>query len=122
MAGNCRQAWRHDEQTQPRCAPEELLSSLLTNYKEPEDLIGENGPLKQLTKLLVEKALDAEMTEHLGHSRHAPVANPTGNACNGRSHKTLKGDFGEMPIKVPRDRQGSFEPLLIPTPDPLGGL
>lgn len=50
--------------------PEELLSSPLANYKKPEDLIGENGLLKQLTKRLVEKALDAEMTEHLGHDRH----------------------------------------------------
>jgi hypothetical protein len=50
--------------------PDELLSSLLVNYKNPEDLIGENGLLQQLTKLLVEKALDAEMTEHLGHDRH----------------------------------------------------
>ncbi len=94
--------------------PDELLSSLLANYKKPEDLIGENGLLKQLTKLLVEKALDAEMTEHLGHHRHAPVANAAGNARNGRSRKTLKGDFGELPIEVPRDRQGSFEPQLIP--------
>ena len=94
--------------------PDELLSRLLANYKKPEDLIGENGLLKQLTKLLVEKALEAEMTEHLGHDRHAPVANPAGNARNGRSRKTLKGDFGELPIEVPRDRQGSFEPQLIP--------
>ena len=94
--------------------PDELLSSLLANYKKPEDLIGENGLLKQLTKLLVEKALEAEMTEHLGHDRHAPVANPAGNARNGRSRKALKGDFGELPIEVPRDRQGSFEPQLIP--------
>ena len=94
--------------------PDELLSSLLANYKKPEDLIGENGLLKQLTKLLVEKALDAEMTEHLGHDRHAPVANPAGNARNGRSRKTLKGEFGALPIEVPRDRQGSFEPQLIP--------
>ncbi len=50
--------------------PEELLSGLLANYKKPEDLIGESGLLKQLTKLLVEKALDAELTEHLGHDRH----------------------------------------------------
>jgi putative transposase len=90
--------------------PDELLSSLLANYKKPEDLIGENGQLKQLTKLLVERALDAEMIEHLGHDRHAPVANPAGNARNGRSRKTLKGDFGELPIQLPRDRQGSFEP------------
>ena len=94
--------------------PEELLSGLLANYKKPEDLIGENGLLKQLTKLLVEKALDAELTEHLGHDRHESVANASGNTRNGKSKKTLKGDFGELPIEVPRDRHGSFEPQLIP--------
>ena len=93
---------------------DELVSSLLANYKKPEDLIGENGLLKQLTKLLVEKALDAEMTEHLGHGRHEPVANPVGNTRNGRSRKTLKGEFGELPIEVPRDREGSFEPQIVP--------
>jgi len=94
--------------------PSELLDRLLANYKTPEDLIGEQGLLKQLTKLLVEKALDAEMTEHLGHSRHGSVANDTGNTRNGHSRKTLKGEFGELPIDVPRDRHGSFEPKLIP--------
>ena len=94
--------------------PEELLSGLLANYKKPEDLIGENGLLKQLTKLLVEKALDAELTEHLGHDRHESVANASGNTRNGKSRKTLKGEFGELPIEVPRDRHGSFEPQLIP--------
>lgn len=94
--------------------PDELLSSLLANYQKPEDLIGENGLLKQLTKLLVEKALDAEMTEHLGHEKHEPVVNSAGNTRNGRSRKTLKGEFGELPIEVPRDRHGSFEPKLIP--------
>ena len=94
--------------------PDELLSGLLANYKKPEDLIGENGLLKQLTKLLVEKALDAELTEHLGHDRHESVANASGNTRNGKSKKTLKGEFGELPIAVPRDRHGSFEPQLIP--------
>jgi putative transposase len=94
--------------------PEELLSGLLANYKKPEDLIGENGLLKQLTKLLVEKALDAELTEHLGHDRHESVANASGNTRNGKSKKTLKGEFGELPIDIPRDRHGSFEPQLIP--------
>ena len=94
--------------------PEELLASPLADYKKPEDLIGENGLLKQLTKLLVEKALDAELTEHLGHERHETVANPGGNTRNGKSKKTLKGEFGELPIEVPRDRHGSFEPQLIP--------
>ena len=90
--------------------PEELLSSLLGNCKQPEDLIGENGMLKQLTKLLVEKALDTELTHHLDHARHKAVANASGNTRNGKSKKTLKGEFGELPIEVPRDRHGSFEP------------
>ncbi|AVO39995.1 IS256 family transposase [Simplicispira suum] len=94
--------------------PQELLASLLADYKKPEDLFGENGLLKQLTKLLVEKALDAELTEHLGHERHEAVANASGNTRNGKSKKTLKGEFGELPIEVPRDRHGSFEPQLIP--------
>ena len=70
--------------------PEALLSGLLANYKKPEDLIGENGLLKQLTKLLVERALEAELTEHLGHQRHEAVANAGGNTRNGRAllHKS----------------------------------
>jgi len=91
-----------------------LIDSLLADYKTPEDLIGEHGLLKQLTKKLVERALEAEMAEHLGHGKHEPVANPAGNTRNGRSKKTLKGEFGELPIKIPRDRHGSFEPQLIP--------
>ena len=94
--------------------PEALLTSLLANYQKPEDLIGENGLLKQLTKLLVEKALDAEMANHLGHDKNQPVVNTTGNTRNGKSKKTLKGEFGELPIEIPRDRHGSFEPQLIP--------
>jgi len=94
--------------------PEELLSGLLADYKKPEDLIGENGLLKQLTKLLVEKALDAELSEHLGHGKNEPVANEVGNTRNGKSRKTLKGEFGELPIEIPRDRHGTFEPQLIP--------
>nr|WP_315229124.1 IS256 family transposase [uncultured Albidiferax sp.] len=93
---------------------QELLSSLLAKYKKPEDLIGENGLLNQLTKLLVEKALDTELTHHLGHARHEAVANASGNTRNGKSKKTLKGEFGELPIEVPRDRHGSFEPQLVP--------
>ena len=100
--------------TKKHAVPEELLASLLADYKKPEDLIGENGLLKQLTKLLVEKALDAELAEHLGHGKNEPVANEAGNTRNGKSKKTLKGEFGELPIEVPRDRHSTFEPQLIP--------
>ena len=91
----------------------ELIDSLLANYKKPEDLIGENGLLKQLTKKLVERALEAEMAHHLGHAKNETVANPGGNTRNGKSKKTLKGDFGELPIEVPRDRHASFEPQIV---------
>jgi putative transposase len=93
--------------------PEALISSLMANYRKPEDLIGENGLLKQLTKILVEKALEAELSEHLGHDKNQPVENPAGNTRNGKSQKTLKGEFGELPIEIPRDRHGTFEPQLI---------
>jgi putative transposase len=99
--------------TVSKTIPTELLDTLLSGYQKPEDLIGENGLLKQLTKALVERALEAEMTEHLGHAKHEPVTNVVGNTRNGKSSKTLKGDFGELPIEIPRDRHGSFEPQII---------
>jgi len=92
----------------------DLIDQLLADYRKPEDLIGEHGLLKQLTKAVVERALQAEMAAHLGHDKHEPVANAAGNTRNGTSRKTLKGEFGELPIEIPRDRQGSFEPQLVP--------
>ncbi|MFQ5486299.1 MAG: IS256 family transposase [Desulfobacterales bacterium] len=93
--------------------PSDLIDGLLSDYKKPEDLLGEHGILKQLTKAVVERALEAEMEHHLGHGRHEPVGNASGNTRNGYSRKTLKGEFGEMPIDIPRDRDGDFEPRLI---------
>ncbi len=99
--------------TTPKSLPTDIIDSLLVDYKKPEDLIGEHGLLKQLTKALVERALQAEIAEHLGHDKHETVTNSTGNARNGKSRKTLKGEFGELPIEIPRDREGSFEPQII---------
>jgi putative transposase len=79
----------------------ELIDSLLADYKKPEDLIGENGLLKQLIKRLVERALEAEMSEHLGHGKNEPVANPKGNTRNGKSKKTLKGELANCPLTFP---------------------
>lgn len=86
---------------------------MTADYQKPEDLLGEHGLLKQLAKAVVERALQAEMAAHFGHGKHEAVANPAGNARNGKSRKSLKGEFGEMPIENPRDRQSSFEPQLI---------
>ncbi len=86
--------------------PTALIDALLADYKKPEDLIGQDGLLKQLTRALVERVLQAEMTEHLGHGKNQLVATETGNTRNGRNQKTLKDDFGTLPIDVPRDRAG----------------
>ena len=93
---------------------DELLDDLMKNYKKPEDLIGENGLLKQLTKALVERAMQAEMTDHLGFEKHAPAGKKSGNSRNGNSKKTIKGEFGKLEIAVPRDRNSTFEPVIVP--------
>ena len=91
----------------------DLLDKLLKGYQKPEDLIGENGLLKQLTKALVERALNAELTHHLGYDKNDPAGRGRGNSRNGKSRKQLKGDFGQVEIEVPRDRQGEFEPQIV---------
>ena len=80
-----------------------LIDQLLADYKKPEDIIGENGLLKQLTKAILERALAAEMTEHLGYAKHDPAGHHRGNPRNGKTRKTLQGDFGEMELETPRD-------------------
>src|ERR1700692_431035 len=90
-----------------------LIDKLLADYKKPEDIIGENGLLKQLTKALLERAMQAEMTEHLGYEKHDVAGHNSGNSRNGGTTKTLKGDFGELPRETPRDRNGSYEPRII---------
>jgi putative transposase len=92
----------------------EVIDKLLTNYQRPEDIVGENGVLKQLTKALVERAMEAELTTHLGYEKHDPVGYHSGNSRNGASKKRLKGDFGEVDVAVPRDRNASFEPQIVP--------
>ena len=91
----------------------ELIDELLKNYQKPEDVIGENGLLKQLTKALLERAMDAELTHHLGYEKSDPAGYNSGNSRNGTTSKTLKGDFGELEIETPRDRNGSFEPQMV---------
>lgn len=92
----------------------ELINQLLKDYKSPEDVLGENGLLKQFTKAVLERAMQAELTHHLGYSKHDPDGYNSGNSRNGTGKKKLKGDFGELPIEVPRDRQASFEPQIVP--------
>jgi putative transposase len=90
-----------------------VLDELIKDYKKPEDLIGETGLLKQLTKALIERALDAELTQHLGYEKHDPAGYHSGNSRNGASAKTVQGEFGEITIETPRDRNASFEPQIL---------
>ncbi len=91
----------------------ELLDELLKDYKSPEDMFGDDGLLQQLTKAVVERALQGEMTYHLGYEKHDPAGANSGNSRNGKSSKTIKGKRGQLQIDVPRDRTSSFEPQLI---------
>ncbi len=87
----------------------EVLDELIKDYKRPEDLIGEAGLFKQLTKALLERAMGAELTQHLGYEKHDPAGYNSGNSRNGKTPKTVQGDFGQMVVETPRDRNGSFE-------------
>src|SRR5437870_5387552 len=90
-----------------------VIDQLLADYKKPEDIIGENGLLKELTKAILERALEAEMTDHLGYEKHDPAGHHRGNTRNGKSRKNLKGDFGELELETPRDRKATFDPKIV---------
>jgi len=91
----------------------ELIDALLENYKSPEEILGTDGLLKQLTKSILERALEGEITDHLGHIKHSTNGKKGTNSRNGRSSKVIKGDLGEIPIDIPRDRESTFEPHII---------
>ncbi len=91
----------------------ELLDELLENYQDPEDVFGKDGILKQFTKSIIERALEGEITDHLGHRKHSILGKKGSNSRNGISPKIIKGDLGEIPIEVPRDREGTFEPKIV---------
>ncbi len=92
---------------------DEVLNELLKDYQKPEDLLGRDGLLKQLQKRLLEKAMGAELTVHLGYDKHDSAGKNSGNSRNGSSPKTLKGEFGNLALETPRDRNGSFEPQIV---------
>jgi putative transposase len=97
-------------QKQEKPISDELIDDLLKKGRTAEDI---NGLLKQLTKAVLERALQGEMTEHLGYAKHDASGHHSGNSRNGVGHKTLKGDFGELELETPRDRNGEFEPQII---------
>lgn len=103
----------------PEDKVDQLLDELLEEYSAPEQILGEQGLLKQLTKRLVERALQAELGHHLENKApeaEAVVAPPAKrrNSRNGYSAKTVQADCGKLPLEIPRDRNSTFEPVLVP--------
>ena len=92
---------------------DELLDSLLEG-KTPEEILGDEGLLQDLTKRLVERALEGEMTAHLGYDKHAPEGRNRANSRNGHTAKRIRTGTSDLAIEVPRDRESSFEPQLVP--------
>jgi len=92
----------------------ELLDELLGGRTSAEELLGEEGLFKQLKKALLERALGAELTHHLGYERGERAGRGSGNSRNGSSSKTVQTDDGPLALDIPRDRGGTFEPQLVP--------
>ncbi|WP_404785490.1 IS256 family transposase [Altericista sp. CCNU0014] len=98
---------------------DELLDELLLDYRTPDDILGEGGLLKQLSQRLIERALSGELNHHLKPNPSAPEGADPGepsrpNSRNGYSKKTVQSQHGEMELSIPRDRNGEFEPVLVP--------
>ncbi len=91
---------------------DDMLAELVKG-KSPDEILGEHGILKELTKRLVESALEGEMTDHLGYEPRAAEGRNTGNSRNGKTDKTIQTESGEVDIEVPRDRDASFDPKLV---------
>ena len=94
-----------------------LLDALLERSRDEAGglrLTGEGSMLGELVKAVLERALDAELTAHLGYERRAPAGHNSGNSRNGTISKKVQTGIGPVPLEVPRDRAGSFEPLLVP--------
>jgi putative transposase len=85
-----------------------LLDELLKDYTDPKDILGDHGLLRQLTQRLVERALETELTAHLGYAPHARNGSSPGNCRNGKGKKTVQTETAQFDIDVPRDRDGSF--------------
>jgi putative transposase len=93
--------------------PDDVIDQLLKDYKSPEQLTGPNGLIKQLVARLVNRAMNAELDHHLGYEAGEAPPEGQSNRRNGKTSKTLRSDVGPIPIEVPRDREGSFEPQIV---------
>jgi putative transposase len=93
--------------------PDEVIDQLLAGASTEQEIAGPGGLLAQLTKRLVERAMEVELTDHLGYEPHQEPPGGAGNTRNGTSAKRLVGEHGEVVIDAPRDRNGTFEPRIV---------
>jgi len=91
----------------------DILDELIGNAKTEADLFGKDGVIKDLSKQIMERMLQAEMTHHLGYEKNAKEGHHSGNSRNGVIKKKVKTGSGELEIKVPRDRKSDFQPILV---------
>src|ERR1700733_10597186 len=96
-----------------RLLPDEVIDQLLAGAKSEEEIVGPGGLMSALTKRVVERALEVELTDHLGYESHREPLGGVGNTRNGSTPKTLQTEHGPVRIDTPRDRDGSFEPKLV---------
>jgi putative transposase len=96
-----------------RLLPNEVIDQLLAGAKSEEEIVGPGGLMSALTKRVVERALEVELTDHLGYESHKEPLGGVGNTRNGSTAKTLQTEHGPVRIDTPRDRDGSFEPRLV---------
>src|ERR1700693_239316 len=92
---------------------DEVIDELLAGARTEEEIVGPGGLLAQLTKRLVERAMSADLSEHLGYELHQEPPGGVGNTRNGSTPKTLATEHGPVDVRTPRDRNGSFEPQIV---------
>ncbi len=93
--------------------PDQVIDELLAGASTEEEIAGPGGLLAELTRRLVERAMEVELTEHVGYEPHCEPPGGTENTRNGTSPKTLITEHGKVEIDAPRDRDGSFEPKIV---------
>ena len=93
---------------------DQILDTIDFKGLTQDEVVGQGGLIKQLTGKILQRALEAEMTEHLGYEKNSNAGDHSGNSRNGHTEKTVLLENQETTIEVPRDRNGSFEPIIVP--------
>jgi transposase-like protein len=102
------------KETKEKDIIDQLLDNIDFRGLTQDEVVGQDGLIKQLTGRILQRALEAEMTEHLGYKKNSSAGDNSGNSRNGRTEKTVLLENQETAIEVPCDRNGTFEPVIVP--------